>query len=79
MIYKIGLDLRLSQEHCTYAYNCMKFILSASGELLCKNRHLDQLILCSLYISGRVEGNNVRFFDLKESYEEIFGYLKETG
>lgn len=50
---KMKQELETSKDLMENAYNCLKFILSASGNVL-NNRNLDQILCCCIYISGKV-------------------------
>lgn len=47
----------------------MKYVLASEGVLLW-NRHLDQLVICSLYIAIKANQIPLRFNDLVASYEK---------
>jgi hypothetical protein len=64
-------ELQISQDHCIYAYNCIKFILSANGNVL-ENQSIDQILMCSLYISGKTLNSPILFASIKEAYEILF-------
>lgn len=63
--------MQVSDEHCLYAYNCIKFILSANGNVL-ENQNLDQILMCCLYIAGKTLNSPILFLNIKESYEILF-------
>jgi hypothetical protein len=68
---EMGNELQISHEHCLYAYNCIKFILSANGNVL-ENQNIDQILMCSLYISGKTLNSPILFASIKEAYEILY-------
>lgn len=58
LVTEDGVDLRMKIEQ--ESYNCMKYVITTACDLL-YNRHLDQFILCSLYIATRTNQLKIRF------------------
>lgn len=71
LLYKLGMELNLSESICEGAYNCLKFVMCVSGDLLYRQK-LDQIILCCLYISCKKNEDLTKFADIKVVYEKFY-------
>lgn len=60
----------MSADHCNFTYNCIKFILSVNGSIL-QGHHIDQILMCSIYIASKTLNSPILFVSIKEAYESI--------
>lgn len=71
VIQVLGSELNMPEEIWDGTYNCLKYIMSVSGEIIYRQK-LDQVILCSLYITCKKIQFSIKFADIKSSYEKYF-------
>lgn len=70
-IHRLGMALELDATHMNQVWSAVKECLSSQLHLL-KDRHLDQIILCSIYGVCKVNKlNNVTFNRIIEQYRKL--------
>ena len=60
---KLDIDLELMSR----IWTCFEYCIQNHTELL-KDRHLDQIIMCSVYVLAKVTGKNKSFQDIMKFY-----------
>jgi retinoblastoma-associated protein len=58
-------------------WEVIKFCLSSETELLL-NRHIDQLLLCSIYAVEKMKGRNIKFNTIIARYSDLHPHLSES-
>lgn len=67
-IQTIGTNLRTLEQHQEYVWITVKFIISEKTECL-RHHSLDQIVLASFYAILKINGVQVKFQGIINSYE----------
>jgi hypothetical protein len=73
-MYHLCASIPVSDELMEYIWVVLKYILTQRMDLL-KNRHLDQMIFCTIYCVSKIFKVNLKFQEIINKYELV---LKEV-
>ena len=76
-INELGHKLGLEEGVLELVYDTMKHIICEEPGML-EGRHLDQLILCGMYVVGLMQKTGVKFQEIIQTYQEVNPYNREA-